>query len=221
MERETLGTEILIYGATGLMLLVAYVKRKSAYIVKPFKKPLHIPEHLIKKRAIHSGLVTDIEQKGFGTVLLISQRPLIPLFKANERLLSIKLPGVKVNGNGMSWLQNCIKGREAIFIPLTNRVSNQFVVSQLCLVHPLNGNRLLDVSETLLKLGFAHFGEDITDHSKKNAKYYQHLAHVESKTKVREAFLAKISKYPKISKAFYDFKASLLSKKKLVPELVR
>lgn len=221
MERETLGTEVLIYGTSGLMLLVAYAKRKPAYLVRPFKKPSHIPERLINERVMHTGQIRDIQQKGSDTLLLISHRPLIPFFMSNKRLLPIKLPGVNVNGNGISWLQNCLVGREATFIPLNNRVSNQYVVSQLCLVHPPKGNRLVDVSETLLKLRFARFAEDVNGSVKKNAKYYKHLANVEATTQSREAMLVRASNYPWIWKALHDFKASILPKEKLLPELVR
>lgn len=102
MERETLGTEVLIYGTSGLMLLVAYAKRRPAYLVRPFKKPSHIPDRLINERVMHTGLIKDIQQKGPDTLLLISHRPLIPFFTSNKRLLPIKLPGVKVNGNGVA-----------------------------------------------------------------------------------------------------------------------
>ncbi|XP_023291900.2 uncharacterized protein LOC111675378 [Lucilia cuprina] len=221
MERETLGTEVLIYGTSGLMLLLAYAKRKPAYLVRPFKKPSHIPDRLINERVMHTGLIKDVQQKGQDTLLLISHRPLIPLFMSNKRLLPIKLPGVKVNGNGISWLQNCLVGREATFIPLNNRASDQYVVSQLCLVHPPKGNRLLDISETLLKLRFARFAEDANGSVKRNAKYYKHLANVEASTQSRESMLAKVSHFPWIWKAFYDFKASILPKEKLLPELVR
>ncbi|TMW42548.1 hypothetical protein DOY81_012373 [Sarcophaga bullata] len=220
MERETLGTEVLIYGTSGLMLLVAYAKRKPAYLVRPFKKPSHIPDRLINERIMHTGVVKDIQQKGSDTLLLVSHRPLIPLFMSSKRLLPIKLPGVKVNGNGISWLQNCLVGREATFIPLNNRVSDQFVVSQLCLVHPPKGNRLVDISETLLKLRFARYVEDVNGSVKRNAKYYKHLENTEASTQKREAFLFKAAHYPWIWKALYDLKASILPKQKLLPELL-
>lgn len=221
MERETLGTEVLIYGTSGIMLLVAYAKRKPAYLVRPFKKPSHIPDRLINERVMHTGVVKDIQQKGSDTLLLVSHRPLIPLFMSNKRLLPIKLPGVNVNGNGISWLQNCLVGREATFIPLNKRASDQFVISQLCLVHPPKGNRLVDISETLLKLRFARYVKDDNGSIKRNAKYYKYLENVEESTQKREALLLKAAHYPWIWKTLYDLKAYILPKQKLLPELVR
>lgn len=221
MERETLGTELLIYGTAGLMLLVAYAKRTPAYLVRPFKKPSHIPERLINERVMHTGTIRDIQQKGQDTLLMISHRPLIPFFSSSSRLLPIKLPGVKVNGNGFSWLQNCLIGRQATFIPLNNKASSEFVVSQLCLVHPPKGNQLLDISETLLKMRFARYIQDANGSVKRNAKYYKHLASVESSTQTKEALLTKASHYPWIWNAWHDFRASIMPKQKLLPELVR
>lgn len=221
MERETLGTEVLIYGTSGLMLLVAYAKRTPAYLVRPFKKPSHIPERLINERVMHTGRIRDVQQKGPDTLLYISHRPLIPFFMNSNRLLPIKLPGVKVNGNGFSWLQQCLVGREATFIPLNKKASNEYVVSQLCLVHPPKGNRLLDISETLLKLRFARYDKDANGSIKKNAKYYKHLSQVEVATGNREALLLKASHYPWVWKKLYELKGSILPKEKLLPELVR
>lgn len=221
MERETLGTEVLIYGTSGLMLVVAYAKRKPAYLVRPFKKPSHIPERLINERVMHTGRIQDVQQKGQDTLLYISHRPLIPFFMSSQRLLPIKLPGVKVNGNGFAWLQQCLVGKEATFIPLNKKASDEYVVSQLCLVHPPKGNRLLDISETLLKLRFARYDQDANGSIKKNAKYYKHLSNVESSTHSREALLFKVASYPWAWKKFYEFKSSLLPKEKLLPELVR
>ncbi|XP_075164864.1 uncharacterized protein LOC142237439 [Haematobia irritans] len=221
MERETLGTEVLIYGTSGLMLLVAYAKRRPAYLVRPFKKPSHIPDRLINERVMHTGRIQDIQQKGQDTLLFISHRPLIPFFMSSNRLLPIKLPGVKVNGNGFAWLQQCLVGKEATFIPLNKKASDDYVVSQLCLVHPPKGNRLIDISETLLKLRFARYDPDANGSIKKNAKYYQHLSKVETSTISREALVFRVSSYPWLWRKLHEFRAALLPKEKLLPELVR
>jgi len=48
LERDTVGSELAIYGTSTLMLLVAYMKRKPAYLVRQFKQPSHIPERIIR-----------------------------------------------------------------------------------------------------------------------------------------------------------------------------
>ncbi|EDW74138.1 uncharacterized protein Dwil_GK19403 [Drosophila willistoni] len=221
LERDTLGSEVLIYGTSSLMLLVAYAKRKPAYLVRQFKQPSHIPERIINERVMHTGKISAVQQRDQDTLLLIKHRPWLPIFTSNKKLLPVKLPGVKVNANGYSWLQQCLVGRDATFIPLNKSSNQDFVVCQLCLVHPPKGNRLLDVSETLLKLRFAKFAKDVAAGVKRNGKYYKHLQNVEATTTAKEAWLAWASRYPYIWQRFNDLKASILPKQKLLPELVR
>ncbi|KAH8390962.1 hypothetical protein KR215_002881 [Drosophila sulfurigaster] len=223
LERDTVGSELAIYGTSTLMLLVAYMKRKPAYLVRQFKQPSHIPERIINERIMHTGTIRGVQQRDQDTLLLIKHRPLIPIFTSRDRLLPVKLPGVRVNANGYSWLQQCLVGREATFLPLNKSAKSQdYVVCQLCLVHPPKGNsQLLDVSETLLKLRFAKYAQDVAAAVKRNNKYYQHLRQVEQTTASKEAWLAFISRYPYLWQRFNELKASLLPKQKLLPELVR
>ncbi|KAI8037256.1 uncharacterized protein LOC128255927 [Drosophila gunungcola] len=221
LERDTLGSEVAIYGTSALMLAVAYAKRKPAYLVRQFKQPSHIPERLISERVMHTGKIAAVKQQEQDTLLMIQHRPLIPIFTSRRRLLPVKLPGVRVNANGYSWLQQCLIGREATFLPLKSPKGQDFVVCQLCLVHPPKGNRLLDVSETLLKLRFARFVQDAASGVKRNGKYYQHLKKVEQTTAEKEAFLSWASGYPYIWRRYHELKQRLLPKEKLLPELVR
>ncbi|XP_030374858.1 uncharacterized protein LOC115624343 [Scaptodrosophila lebanonensis] len=221
MERDTIGTELTIYGTSTLMLLIAYAKRKPAYLVRQFKQPSHIPERIINERVMHTGKIQGVQQRDQDTLLMIKHRPLIPIFTSRKRLLPVKLPGVRVNANGFSWLQQCLIGREATFIPLNKSSTQDYVVCQLCLVHPPKGNRLLDVSETLLKLRFAKYAQDVAASLKRNDKYYKHLRQVESSTATKEAWLAWAARYPFIWQRLNELKASLLPKQKLLPELVR
>ncbi|XP_011181479.2 uncharacterized protein LOC105211646 [Zeugodacus cucurbitae] len=221
MERDTIGTQAAIYGTSGLMLLIAYIKRKPAYLVRPFKKPSHIPEKLINERIMHTGLIRDIQVKDQDTILLISHRPLIPIFASKDRVLPVKLPGIRVNGNGVSWLQSCIVGRRATFLPLAKSKSDDFVVSQLCLVHPPKGGRLIDISETLLKLCFARFAPDEAAAVKRNAKYYAHLKKVEASALTKQSWLYWLARHPSLWTMLRDAKAKVFSRKTLLPELVR
>ncbi|SPP73069.1 uncharacterized protein LOC117578464 [Drosophila guanche] len=221
LERDTVGSELLIYGTSALMLAVAYAKRKPAYLVRQFKQPSHIPERIINERIMHTGKISGVQQRDQDTLLMIKHRPLIPIFTSNKRLLPVKLPGVSVNSNGFAWLQQCLVGREATFIPLNKGGKQDYVVCQLCLVHPPKGNRLLDVSETLLKLRFAKFAQDVASSVKRNGKYYKHLKRVEQTTAEKEAWLAWAARHPYIWRRYNELKASLLPKEKLLPELVR
>ncbi|XP_067632589.1 uncharacterized protein [Eurosta solidaginis] len=221
MERDTIGTQVAIYGTSSLMLLIAYIKRKPAYLVRPFKKPSHIPEKLINERVMHTGLIRDVQIKGPDTLLLINHRPLIPIFASKDRVLPVKLPGVQVSGNGISWLQTCIIGRRATFIPLAKSKRNDFVVSQLCLVHPPKVGRLIDISETLLKLCFARFAPDEAAATKRNNKYYEHLKKVEKKAINSQNWFFWLARHPIIWSMLRDAKAKVFSKEKLLPELLR
>lgn len=221
MERDTIGTQAAIYGTSGLMLLIAYVKRKPAYLVRPFKKPSHIPEKLINERVMHTGLIRDIQVKDQDTLLLINHRPLISIFTSKNRVLPVKLPGIQVNGNGISWLQSCLIGRRATFIPLAKSKRDDFVVSQLCLMHPPKGGRLIDISETLLKLCFARFAPDEAAAVKRNTKYYDHLKKVEASALSKQSRLRWLARHPSLWSMLRDAKAKILSKKSLLPELVR
>ncbi|XP_043655194.1 uncharacterized protein LOC122621406 [Drosophila teissieri] len=221
LERDTRGSELAIYGTSALMVAVAYAKRKPAYLVRQFKQPSHIPERLISERVMHTGRIAGVKQQEQDTLLMIQHRPLIPIFTSRKRLLPVKLPGVRVNANGYSWLQQCLIGREATFLPLNAAKGQDFVVCQLCLVHPPRGNRLLDVSETLLKLRFARFVQDAAAAVKRNGKYYQHLKKVEQTTAEKEAFLSWASGYPYIWRRYNELRQRWLPKEKLLPELVR
>ncbi|XP_012160119.1 uncharacterized protein LOC101463480 [Ceratitis capitata] len=221
MERDTIGTQVAIYGTSGLMLLIAYIKRKPAYLVRPFKKPSHIPEKLINERVMHTGLIRDVQVKNQDTILLISHRPLIPIFASKDRVLPVKLPGIKVNGNGVSWLQSCVLGQRATFIPLVKSKRDDFVVSQLCLVHPPKGGRLIDISETLLKLCFARYAPDEAAAIKRNIKYYDHLKKVEASALTKQSWFFWLAKHPSLWSTLREAKAKVFSKKTLLPELVR
>lgn len=222
LERDTVGSELAIYGTSALMLAVAYAKRKPAYLVRQFKQPSHIPERLISERVMHTGRIAGVQQRDQDTLLLIQHRPLIPLFTSRKRLLPVKLPGVRVDANGYSWLQQCLVGREATFLPLkSGRDGQDYVVCQLCLVHPPKGDRLVDVSETLLKLRFARFVQDAAAAVKRNGKYYQHLRKVERTTAEKEAWLSWAATYPYIWRRYHELKQRLLRKEMLLPELVR
>ncbi|XP_037950265.1 uncharacterized protein LOC119681219 [Teleopsis dalmanni] len=220
LEQQTIGTELVAYGVSGVLLLVAYAKRKPAYLVRQFKKPSHIPEQLINERVVHTGVIKAVQQHNQDTILYINHRPWLSIFMSSKRVLPVKLSGIKVNGNGFSWLQNCLVGREATFIPLTKSKADDFVICQMCLVHPPKSNKLIDISETLIKLRFANYVQDGAN-AKKNAKYYKHLQKVEVNTKSKESWFSWFARYPFMWKAVCDLRASVLPKQKLLPELVR
>jgi len=222
MKNDTYGTEMLVYGTSSLMLIVAYIKRKPTYLVRQFKKPSHIPERLINERIMHTGYIRGVKQLDQETVLLIQHKPLIPLFTSRKRMLPIKLPGIKVNANGYSWIQQCLIGREATFLPLDKSKSKEdYVVCQLCLVHPPKGNQLLDVSETLLKLKFGKFLLDEASKSKQNLKYYKNLQKIETKTLNIDSWKVWLASHPYLWLKFNELKESILPKHKLLPQLVR
>jgi endonuclease YncB( thermonuclease family) len=67
------------------------------------------------------------------------------------KFLSFKVAGVKIDGNGLSWLQATSSGKEVVFIPLNNK--GMVCYAKVFLVE--KNTRDLDIGKELVDLGFA------------------------------------------------------------------
>jgi len=95
--------------------------------------------------------VENIEP-GVQPYLLVDHKPLVPLPRLGApKYLPVKISGVNVTGNGLSWLQAVIKGQKIKFLPVTK--DDKFLT---CIVMvPQKDKEPLFVGKELLKVGFA------------------------------------------------------------------
>lgn len=77
-----------------------------------------------------SGKVTRIEAGG-GPLLMIQHRPLVPLISRPNQGegLPVRVAGVNITGNGVSWLQTIVSGNDVTFVPLQKQP--QYVVCEV------------------------------------------------------------------------------------------
>lgn len=117
-----------------------------------------------------------------GPLLQVSHSPPLSLFSSGSgKTLPVKLAGVSINSNGLSWLQSVCVDKKIEFLPLTKHSDH---VECLVFLHE-NTRRELDVAEALLSLGFAHTNNlplKIAN-DKKLEHYYQLLSMVERQAK--------------------------------------
>lgn len=117
-----------------------------------------------------------------GPLLQVNHLPPVSLFsKQGGPYLPVKLVGVTINSNGMSWLQSVCVQKPIEFLPLTKH--DNFVE---CLVFLRDKpDHELDVAEALLSLGFAHTNNlpIKVENDKKLEQYYKLLDQVEKAAK--------------------------------------
>uniref|UniRef100_A0A6M2DQP8 Protein c3orf33 log nasonia vitripennis n=1 Tax=Xenopsylla cheopis TaxID=163159 RepID=A0A6M2DQP8_XENCH len=157
MEKDTRGSQLGIYSAAGLALAVA------VYKIKPFRlftHPKQIPKKFIIERVQQKGQVIQIEPTK--SVLLINHHPplRIPFLHWGNPGLPVKILGIELSGNAISWLQTIVSGNKVKFVPIST--NNDFVN---CIVtmdhktfdkkHPLE---TLNIGEYLVKIGLAKVG---------------------------------------------------------------
>lgn len=68
-----------------------------------------------------------------GALLMVQHKPLIRLRTPKGECLPVKIAGVNVSANGLSWLQTVVAGREVTIIPVvkrTNWLSCEVTLSQ-------------------------------------------------------------------------------------------
>ncbi|CAL7949999.1 unnamed protein product [Xylocopa violacea] len=151
-ETDAKTVKLFSYGIASISLAIAL------YRIKPFAKfrePSSIPSRFLHKKVQLQGIVKCIESR-CGTLLIVDHKPLIPLPRlSSKKYLPIKIAGVDVTNNGISWLQTIVNGKEISFIPLTKE---QDYVN--CIVSMQQDKEHIQIGEELTKLGFAEVKED-------------------------------------------------------------
>lgn len=150
-ETDIKTVKVISYGIASISLVVAL------YRIRPFakfRKPSSIPSHFIQKRVQLRGTVKRIDPS-YGTVLMVDHKPLIPLPRlSSSKYLPIKIAGLDITGNGISWLQTIVGQKEITFIPLAKR--KEYLN---CIVLLQHNQEQLKIGEELVKVGFALINE--------------------------------------------------------------
>lgn len=84
-----------------------------------FRKPSDIPNRFVRDRQELTGTVQRIEPRG--AVLMVDHKPPISLSSGKGDGLPVKIFGVNVTGNGLSWLQTVVAGNEVKLIPVSKQ----------------------------------------------------------------------------------------------------
>ncbi|XP_031833566.1 protein C3orf33 isoform X2 [Nomia melanderi] len=140
--------KVVSYGIASISLVIAL------YRIRPFSKfrsPSSIPSHFLRNKIPLQGTVMRIEPS-CGTLLMVDHKPLIPLPRLNNsKYLPVKLAGLNITANGISWLQTIVNTKNINLIPLipTKEYLN-------CIVTMSDQNQeQMRIGEELVKLGFA------------------------------------------------------------------
>ncbi|XP_015591036.1 protein C3orf33 [Cephus cinctus] len=115
MEGNTRGVEIMTYGVASIGLLTALYKIRP---FAKFTKPFDVPQYFLKSKVPLKGKVVQIQIDN-GPLIMVDHKPLIPLPRLGKsKQLPVKIAGVDVNSNGISWLQTVVNNNEVVFTPL-------------------------------------------------------------------------------------------------------
>ncbi|KAG6800941.1 hypothetical protein HZU73_03679 [Apis mellifera caucasica] len=151
-ETNTKIIKVFSYGIASISLAIA------VYQIKPFvkfRKPSSIPSRFLHKKVQLQGTVTRIEPN-YGTLLMVDHKPLIPLPRlSNSKYLPIKIAGLDITVNGISWLQTIVNRKDINFIPLATE--KNYVT---CIVSMQQNKEHIEIGKELTKLGFAIVTED-------------------------------------------------------------
>lgn len=151
-KTETKTVKNISYGIASISLAVAL------YRIKPFakfRKPSNIPSRFLRKKVQLQGTVMRIEPS-CGTLLMVDHKPLIPLPRfSRPKYLPVKIAGLNITTNGISWLQTIVNGKEISFVPLAKE--KDYVT---CMVSMQQNQEHLKIGEELVKVGFAMANTD-------------------------------------------------------------
>ncbi|XP_055683634.1 uncharacterized protein LOC129790233 [Lutzomyia longipalpis] len=232
MDKETRGVEIVVYAASGIFLAVACHRIRP---ITKFRHPSQIPAHFIRNKLKQYGTVSSVEpSQTAGPLLRINHKPPINIFFGNKETLPVKIAGVSVNHNGLSWLQGVTVDRKVEFIPLFRHTD-----AAECVVFVLPSEqerrlkknpRSLDVAEALLSLGFAQttgIPAEVHQSDKKMRDYYKLLSYVEKRAKNKREGIWSTKIPPPVwplrvlQDSFDRLLISMLPMSRRLPQLVR
>ncbi|XP_011342630.2 uncharacterized protein LOC105282392 isoform X2 [Ooceraea biroi] len=150
MENETGPGKLVTYGIASAGLLVAL------YRIRPSRVPLQ-------------GTVMRVEPSN-GVLLMVNHESLLPFPHFNSKsYLPVKLSGVDVTSNGISWLQSIINGNRVTFVPLAKE--NNYL--ECIVTMPQHDQDSLRVGEELVKLGLGTICESRTGVKDKHVLLYK------------------------------------------------
>lgn len=146
MEDETGPGKMITYGIAGAGLFVALHRIRP---FAKFTKPSNVPLHFLQSRVPLQGTVMRVEPSG-GVLLMVDHRPLLPFFHfSNKSYLPVKISGINVTSNGVSWLQYIVNGKSITFVPIAKE--NEYLE---CMVSVRQKNQdTLKLGEELVRLG--------------------------------------------------------------------
>lgn len=150
VDRDIKGVHIGCYSIALFGLTVALRKVRP---FSKFKRPEDIPNHFITEKRELAGLVKRIDPNG--ALLMVEHKPLVNIPIISSGQLPVKISGVNVTGLGLNWLQAIVAGREIKFVPVVKH--EDFVHCEVLLIQDTKQNKpeLLNVGESLVKIGFA------------------------------------------------------------------
>lgn len=152
--------------------------------ISKFSKASDIPKHFIRDKVKQYGVLKSVEPNPGSPLLMVNHKPPLNFLIPSWKLLPVKLPGISITANGYSWLQTVAVGKNVEFIPVSNKSSDKSAECFVQIVCPENKMVFVDVSEALLKLGFAKI-ENIPANIKdvEFQKYLKSLQRFENKAK--------------------------------------
>ncbi|XP_054010980.1 protein C3orf33 [Hylaeus anthracinus] len=202
--------KIVSYGVASMSLVIAL------YQIRPFakfRKPSSVPSHFLHNKVPLEGTVIRVEPS-CGTLLMVDHKPLIPLPRlSNSNYLPVKIAGVNVTANGISWLQTIVCGKSITFTPLAKE--KEYLN---CLVTMLQQNqKRVTVGEELVELGFATVTESSlkpTLQNKEIVKYQKCLLNAQKRAQRKRNGFWHFAKHStilwKIEQSFYKKLKSIL-----------
>ncbi|KAI4490334.1 hypothetical protein M0802_010711 [Mischocyttarus mexicanus] len=146
MEQNNRAVEFVSYGITGLGLLFALYKTKP---FAKFKKPSDVPNRFLKTTELE-GYIKGIDS-AHGTLLLVDHKPLLPFPRLSKnKYLPIKLAGINITSNGISWLQCLFHEKNVKFLPLNKKKDYLNCI----VTFSDKDQKRINIAEELVKLGF-------------------------------------------------------------------
>jgi len=149
MEDEMGPGKLITYGIASVGLFAALYKIRP---FAKFTKPSDIPLHFLQSRVPLQGTVTRVEPGSTNVLLMVDHRSLLPFLHFNSKAcLPVKIGGVDITGNGVSWLQTVLNGKRITFVPIVK----QKEYLECVVAMPQRDQDSLEIGEELVKLGLA------------------------------------------------------------------
>ncbi|XP_018047587.1 PREDICTED: uncharacterized protein LOC108686672 isoform X1 [Atta colombica] len=149
MEDEKEAGKLITYGIASVSLFAALYKIRP---FAKFTKPSDVPLHFLQSRVPLQGTVRRVEPSSTRVLLMVDHRPLLPFLHLNSKTyLPVKIGGVNITGNGVSWLQTVLNEKLVTFVPVVKEKEYLECVVAM----PQKDQDSLEIGEELVKLGLA------------------------------------------------------------------